>query len=88
MKDEIKTQSLEEFVSELAKMNSILVEANEVGQCVSIFTENVPYHAEWIKGEGGDISLYRAMDDNRIIGAHLPLRNFSGRIVTATISKP
>lgn len=46
---------------------------NEVGNCVSLLTEDVPYYAEWIKGQGADICLYRAMDDHRVIGANLPL---------------
>lgn len=33
------------------------------------------YYGEWIKGEGGDIDLYRSREDNRVVGAYLPLRH-------------
>ncbi len=39
---------------------------------VTIILEDVPHYGEWIKGEDGDVALYRAMDDNRIVGAFLP----------------
>lgn len=29
--------------------------------------------AEWIPGEGGDISLIRCRETNRVVGVHLPL---------------
>lgn len=47
---------------------------NEDGKCWEIYLEDVPHHHEWIKGEGADISLWRAMDDNRIVGATLPYK--------------
>lgn len=33
------------------------------------------YYSEWIKGEGGDICLYRDRDHHNVIGCHLPLYN-------------
>jgi hypothetical protein len=44
----------------------------------SVFLEDVPYYGEWIKGEDGDIVLYRAQEDDRVIGAFLPLRKWDG----------
>jgi len=46
---------------------------NEAGRCVEVFLEDVPFYGEWIRGEGADICLHRAQDDNRIVGATLPL---------------
>jgi len=46
---------------------------NEAGRCVQVVLEDVPYRAEWIPGEGADVALYRALDDDRIVGANLPL---------------
>jgi hypothetical protein len=43
-------------------------------QRVTIILEDVPMHAVWVGNEDGDITLYRAMDDNRVVGAFLPLR--------------
>jgi len=47
---------------------------------IQIFLEDCPFYAEWIKGEGGDISLYRALDGDRVVGAMLPLRKWNGRL--------
>lgn len=30
------------------------------------------YYGEWIKGEGGDICLYRDQETKKVVGAHLP----------------
>ncbi len=46
---------------------------NEVGRCIQVILEDVPYHGQWIPGEGADIALYRALDDDRIVGANLLL---------------
>lgn len=71
--------NFEKFLAECGQKNTISVIADGIhGHCVSIMTEDVPYYAEWITGEGGDISLYRAEDDKRLIGALLPLRNWNG----------
>lgn len=53
--------------------------ANTHGNCLQIFLEDCSYYAEWIKGEGGDIALYRAMDNNRVVGANLPLTKWNGK---------
>ena len=34
---------------------------------------SVNYYGDWIKGEGGDISLYRDQENDKVAGAHLPL---------------
>ena len=66
---------------EFGKLNKFQPHAvvNTIGNCLEVVLEDCAYYAEWIKGEGGDISLYRAMDDNRVIGALLPLRNWNGK---------
>jgi hypothetical protein len=55
-------------------MNKPSLFVNEAGRCVDVFLEDVPFYGEWIKGEGADICLHRAQDDDRIVGATLPLR--------------
>lgn len=35
------------------------------GDCIFVHWEGVPYYAEWINH---DLTLYRAMDDKRIVG--------------------
>lgn len=47
---------------------------------VQIFLEDCSFYAEWIKGEGADIAIYRANDDNRVVGAMLPLRIWKGQL--------
>lgn len=32
-----------------------------------------PVYGEWIKGEGGDICLYRDRESKKVMGCHLPL---------------
>ena len=38
-----------------------------------ILDTGVSYYGEWIKGEGGDICLYRCRETRRVVGVHLPL---------------
>lgn len=45
---------------------------------IEIILEDVSCHHEWIHGEGANISIHRAMGDNRVVGATLPLRNWKG----------
>lgn len=47
---------------------------------IDIVLEDVSCHHEWIHGEGADISIWRAMTDNRVVGATLPLRNWKGSL--------
>ena len=47
---------------------------------IDITLEDVACYHEWIKGEGADISIWRAMNDNRVVGATLPLRNWKGTL--------
>lgn len=55
-------------------MNLPSMFVNEAVGRVTIILENVPHYGEWIKGEAGDITLYRATDDHRIVGAFLPFK--------------
>jgi hypothetical protein len=52
---------------------------------VEIILEDAPCYHDWIKGEGADISIWRAMDDNRVVGATLPLRNWKGSLPVGII---
>lgn len=46
---------------------------------VEIYLEDVSFYSEWIKGEGADIGIYKAMDNNRVVGAALPLNIWKGK---------
>lgn len=44
------------------------------GQSIDIVLDTSrPVYSEWIKGEGGDICLYRDRETERVMGCHLPL---------------
>jgi hypothetical protein len=49
-------------------------------QRISIYTEDVPCYHEWIAGEDSDITISRAFDDHRVVGAFLPLRKWTGEL--------
>lgn len=38
-----------------------------------VLDTQIPSYGEWIKGEGGDICLYRDTETDKVIGCHLPL---------------
>lgn len=61
---------------DLDGFHQVLTEVCLDGETVTIWTEKplVESHAEWIPGEGADICIYRAMDDNRVVGCRLALR--------------
>jgi hypothetical protein len=44
------------------------------GGLAILFLEDVPHHHDWIVGEGADVSMIRAVDDNRVIGVCLNSR--------------
>ncbi len=47
---------------------------SEEGQSVSLILDSSKaYYGEWIKGEGGDICLYRDRETKKVVGCHLPL---------------
>lgn len=51
---------------------SLLID--EEGVCVDLVLDTTrSYYGDWIKGEGGDICLYRDMDTKKVVGCHLPL---------------
>lgn len=41
------------------------------------------YYGEWIKGEGGDICLYRDMETHKVVGCFLPLYQRELRVTRA-----
>jgi len=45
---------------------------------IEVVLEGVACYHEWITKEGGDMSVWRAMDDDRVVGATLPLRSWNG----------
>jgi phenolic acid decarboxylase len=82
---------IENLISELGPrqcFNNPVVTVHEDAKSIEIMLEDVVYYAEWIEGEGGDISLYRAVDDNRVVGAWFPLRVYNGKICTDIITFP
>lgn len=54
--------------------------ADVANQRLTIFLEDCSYYAQWIRGEDGDVAIYRANDDNRVVGAFLPLRKWNGQL--------
>jgi len=54
---------------------------------VTIILENVPYYGEWLHSEDGDIAIYRAMDNHRVVGAFLPLRVWNGNFPVSIINE-
>lgn len=68
----------EEFAALIAAAASkppmMTLHINEPSSSVELFLDTkVNYYGEWIKGEGGDICLYRDMETNKVVGCHLPL---------------
>jgi len=78
MKDEL-TSLLENKCGKTNSFQQYVLVQPEV-KTLEIMLEDTPYYAEWIKGEGADISIYRAIDNDRVVGALLPLRNFNGKL--------
>lgn len=55
------------------------VSVNKRGNTLEVYLEEVNCYHDWIEGEGADISIIRANDDDRAIGVILPLpKNFEG----------
>ena len=62
-------------------------EAEKYETCMSLYVNNdgnsvelvldtsVPTYGDWIKGEGGDISLIRSRETGKVMGCRLPLYN-------------
>ena len=69
----------------------VTVVAQQVGNCLQVHTTRAGFYGEWIKGEGGDICLYRSLPDQlgegggRLVGVNLPLYNWNGRIVSVSL---
>lgn len=78
------TQKIEREFGPLRMFNPH-IEVDPINKRVHIFLEDCSYHAEWIKGESGDVALYRANDDNRVVGAFLPLRKWGGNFPVYTM---
>lgn len=47
-----------------------------------ILDTSVPFYGEWIKGEGGDICLYRSRETDKVVGCYLPLMQKRLRVCT------
>ena len=54
------------------KIASIYVHRDGKAIDVSLDTHEA-FYSDWIKGEGGDISLYRSQETNKVVGAFVPL---------------
>lgn len=72
----------DDFVSTLMEMAkqieprgpAMLLKVSKEGKSVELILDSkVPFYSDWIKGEGGDICLYREQETNRVVGCHLPL---------------
>jgi hypothetical protein len=69
-------------INRLSEFNpGVLVDVDN--RRVEVILENVQYYGEWLKGEGGDMAIYRAMDDNRVIGGVFELRVWNGKFPVA-----
>jgi hypothetical protein len=72
-----ETETMEEFMKrEFGPIKPFTPHAfiDRENRCIEIVLEDVSSYNEWIKGEGADISLIRAMDGDRVVGARLPLK--------------
>jgi hypothetical protein len=49
-------------------------------KCMHVNLEDCESVSEWIQHEGADMVLRRALDDNRVVGALLPMRNWNGKL--------
>jgi hypothetical protein len=77
----LKSLSLEQLMKQLAKRKrkfhpSVWVQPKH--GLIEICLEDVACYHEWIRGEGADISIWRAMKDKRVVGVTLPLRKWEG----------
>lgn len=54
--------------------NKIAVIKDEENGIVQLFTEDVSSYSRWLKGEDATTCIYRAMDDDRIVGVCLPIK--------------
>ncbi len=83
MTDAVKmtTQEFAEYIeaglAECDKYETCMsLHVHEKGLYVELLLDTaVPYYDEWIKGEGGDICLYRCQETGKVVGCHLPLMN-------------
>jgi hypothetical protein len=62
---------------------SIVVDTKN--KAIRIILEDCPFYAEWIPGEGGDISLYKSIHGDRVVGAFLPLNQWNGKLPVTII---
>ncbi len=62
------------------------IEIDPKNLTVSIFLKNSPYYFEWIDGEGADIGVYRDIETKKLVGARLPLENWTGNLPVHIIS--
>lgn len=70
------------FAEQLKKMSAVAKEQppvmslliDEQSDSVELVLDTKrDYYGEWIKGEGGDICLYREMETKKVVGCYLPL---------------
>lgn len=82
----MKTMGIQDLLEERFEkpfQPNILIQPN-VGT-IEIVLEDVSCYHEWINKEGADISIWRAMDDDRVVGATLPIRKWNGSMDIKTI---
>ena len=66
-----KLESLDTSTVACPRM-SLLID-RDGGSVELILDTSIPTYGEWIKGEGGDICLYRDQETHKVMGACLPL---------------
>lgn len=59
---------------EFTPFKKTLILIDDDNRALEIILEDCSMYAEWIKGEGGDICIYRAVQDDRLVGARLPMK--------------
>lgn len=76
------TLTLEKFLKDLGSLKNFQqhVVVDTKNAAVEVWLEDCSYHADWIAGEGADIAIFRANQDDRVIGVRLPLRNWNGKL--------
>lgn len=66
--------ALEEMYNEREYESCMSLYVDEYGKSVELLLDtSITTYAEWIPGEGGDISLIRCQETKKVVGVYLPL---------------
>lgn len=73
-KDQVELFFLSLIAEAAAKPPMMSLHIDEKNNSVELILDTkISYYGEWIKGEGGDICLYRDQETKKVIGCYLPL---------------